>query len=148
MFDLLAAAYQADVSRVFTFMMSREISQRTYPQIGITEQHHTVSHHTNNADKMAKVVVINTYYAGLFAKFLEKLRATQEADGSLFDRCMIVYGAGMGDSNSHASGESVARRSGPVRQSSRGVRGRDRNRRWFVLRWPVLAERRRSPAFS
>jgi hypothetical protein len=103
MFDLLAAAYQADVSRVFTFMMSREISQRTYPQIGITEQHHTVSHHTNNADKMAKVVVINTYYAGLFAKFLEKLRATQEADGSLFDRCMIVYGAGMGDSNSHAS---------------------------------------------
>ena len=68
MFDLVAAAWQADVTRVFTFMMSRELSQRTYPQIGVTEQHHSVSHHQNNAEKMATCVRINTYYAQLYAK--------------------------------------------------------------------------------
>lgn len=103
MFDLLAAAYQADVTRVFTFMMSREISQRTYPQIGVTEQHHSVSHHQNNPEKMAKVVKINTYYVQLYAKFLEKLRSTEDGDGSLLDHSLIFYGAGMGDSNAHAT---------------------------------------------
>jgi len=103
MFDLLAAAYQADVTRVFTFMMSRELSQRTYPQIGVTEQHHSVSHHQNNADKMSKVTKINVYYIGMYAKFLEKLRATEDGDGSLLDHSLLFYGAGMGDSNSHAS---------------------------------------------
>ena len=103
LFDLLAAAWQADVTRVFTFMMSRELSQRTYPNIGVTEQHHSVSHHQNNPEKMAVVVKINVYYAQLFARFLEKLRTTQDGDGSLFDHSLIIYGAGMGDSNSHAS---------------------------------------------
>jgi Protein of unknown function (DUF1552) len=103
MFDLLAAAWHADVTRVFTFMMSRELSQRTYPQIGVTEQHHSVSHHTGNPEKMAKMVIVNTYYVQFFAKFLEKLRATEDGDGSLLDHSLIVYGAGMGDSNSHAS---------------------------------------------
>src|SRR6185503_13521091 len=79
MFDLVLAAYQADVTRVFTFMMSRELSQRTYPQIGVTEQHHSVSHHTNNPDKIAKMVIVNTYYVRFFAKFLETLKST--ADG-------------------------------------------------------------------
>jgi hypothetical protein len=103
MFDLIAAAYQSDVTRVFTFMMSRELSQRTYPEIGVTEQHHSVSHHQNNRDKMAQVVKINVYYAGMFAKFLDKLRNTPDGDGSLLDHSLIFYGAGMGDSNSHAS---------------------------------------------
>ena len=103
MFDLLAAAWHSDVTRVFTFMMSRELSQRTYPQIGVTEQHHSVSHHTGNAEKMAKMVIVNTYYVQFFAKFLETLRNSQDGDGSLLDHSMIVYGAGMGDSNSHAS---------------------------------------------
>jgi hypothetical protein len=103
MFDLLAAALHADVTRVFTFMMSRELSQRTYPQIGVTEQHHSVSHHTGNPEKMAKMVLINTYYIQFFAKFLEKLRSTEDGDGSLLDHSLMVYGAGMGDSNSHAS---------------------------------------------
>jgi hypothetical protein len=103
MFDLLAAAYQADVTRVFSFMMSRELSQRTYPQIGITEQHHSISHHQNQAEKIAKVAKINAYYAGLFAKFVGKLRSTQDGDGSLLDHSLVFYGAGMGDSNSHAS---------------------------------------------
>lgn len=103
MFNLLVAAWQADVTRVFTFMMSRELSQRTYPQIGVTEQHHSVSHHQNNAEKIAKMVVVNTYYINFFARFLEKLRATEEAGGSILDHSLLVYGAGMGDSNSHAS---------------------------------------------
>lgn len=103
LFDLLAVAYQADITRVFTFMMSRELSQRTYPQIGVTEQHHSVSHHQNNPEKMAQVVKINTYYARMYAKFLEKLRTTPDGDGSLLDHSFIVYGAGMGDSNVHAS---------------------------------------------
>ena len=101
MFDLLAAAYQANVTRVFTFMLAREISQRTYPQIGIGEQHHSVSHHQGNAEKMAKVVKINTYHAELFARFLEKLRSREDGPGSLLDSSLIFYGAGMGDSNGH-----------------------------------------------
>jgi hypothetical protein len=103
LFDLLAVAYQADITRVFTFMMSRELSQRTYPQIGVTEQHHSVSHHLNKPDKMAQVVKINTYYARMYAKFLEKLRTTPDGDGSLLDHSLIIYGAGMADSNMHAT---------------------------------------------
>ena len=103
MFDLVAAAWQADVTRVFTFMMSRELSQRTYPSIGVTEQHHSVSHHQNNPEKMAQVVKINTYYVRMYAKFLEKLRTTPDGDGSLLDHSFIIYGAGMADSNAHAT---------------------------------------------
>lgn len=103
LFDLLAVAYQSDITRVFTFMMSRELSQRTYPQIGVTEQHHSVSHHLNKPDKMAQVVKINTYYASMYAKFLEKLRSIPDGDGSLLDHSLIIYGAGMADSNVHAT---------------------------------------------
>ncbi len=103
LFDLLAVAYQADITRVFSFMMSRELSQRTYPQIGVTEQHHSVSHHQNNPEKMAQVVKINTYYARMYAKFLEKLQSTPDGDGSLLDHSLIIYGAGMADSNMHAT---------------------------------------------
>jgi hypothetical protein len=103
MFDLAAAAFAADATRVFTFMMSRELSQRTYPQIGVGEQHHSVSHHLNNPEKMARMVKINTYYMQMYARFLEKLRATPDGDGSVFDHSLLVYGAGMADSNGHAT---------------------------------------------
>jgi hypothetical protein len=103
LFDLLAVAWQSDTTRVFTFMMSRELSQRTYPQIGVTEQHHSVSHHLNKPEKIAQVVKINAYYAGMYAKFLEKLRATPDGDGSLLDHSLLIYGAGMADSNVHAT---------------------------------------------
>jgi hypothetical protein len=103
MFDLVAAAFQADATRVFTFMMSRELSQRTFPQIGVTEQHHSISHHQNNAEKISKVVKINVYFIGMYAKFLEKLKAMKDGDGSMLDHSLLFYGAGMGDSNSHAS---------------------------------------------
>ncbi len=101
MFDLIAAAYQANVTRVFTFMMSRELSQRTYPWIGVSEQHHTISHHQNKPDKMELQAKINTYHVGLFARFLDKLRTTEDGDGSLLDHSLTIYGAGMGDSNGH-----------------------------------------------
>jgi hypothetical protein len=103
MYDLLTIACQADLTRVFTFMSDRELSQRTYPQIGVNEQHHTVSHHGNDPENIAKVVRINTHHVTLFSKFLDKLRATPDGDGSLLDHSLIVYGGGMGNPNQHAS---------------------------------------------
>ena len=99
MYDLLVLAYQSDVTRVFTFMSDRELSQRTYPQIGVSEQHHTVSHHGNDPANIAKVVRINTYHVELFAKFLDKLKSTPDGDGSLYDHSLIFYGGGMGNPN-------------------------------------------------
>jgi hypothetical protein len=89
------------MTRVFTFMLSRELSQRTYPQLGVTEQHHSVSHHGNDPDKIAKNVRINTYHMQLFARFLEKLRSTEDGDGSLLDHSVIFHGGGMGNPNGH-----------------------------------------------
>jgi hypothetical protein len=101
LYDLVAAAWQADVTRVFTFMLARELSQRTYANLGVTEQHHTVSHHGNDPDKIAKNVKINTYHIQLFAKFLEKLRTTEDGDGTLLDHSVVISGAGMGNPNGH-----------------------------------------------
>ena len=101
MYDLIAAAYQADVTRVFTFMLSRELSQRTYANLGVSEQHHTVSHHGNDPDKIAKNVKINTYHMALFAKFIEKLHTTEDGDGTLLDHSVIFHGGGMGNPNGH-----------------------------------------------
>jgi len=103
MYDLLAVAYQADITRVFTFMLTRELSQRTYNNIGVTEQHHSVSHHGNDPQKIAQNVKVNTYHMRLFAKFLERLRATPDGDGSVLDHSLIFYGGGMGNPNGHAS---------------------------------------------
>jgi hypothetical protein len=103
MYDLLTLALRADLTRVFTFMSDRELSQRTYPQIGVGEQHHTVSHHGNDPANIAKVVKINTYHVELFTKFLDTLKNTPDGDGSLFDHTLLFYGGGMGNPNQHAS---------------------------------------------
>jgi hypothetical protein len=103
MYDLLILAYQSDLTRVFTFMSDRELSQRTYPQIGVSEQHHTVSHHGNDPSNIAKVVTINRYHVELFTKFLDKLKSTPDGDGSLYDHTLLFYGGGMGNPNQHAS---------------------------------------------
>jgi hypothetical protein len=103
MFDLQRVAYQADMTRVVTFMMSREASQRTYPQIDVDEPHHTLSHHGNDPVKKAKNARINLYHVQQFAKFVEKLRTTPDGDGSLLDHSLMFYGAGMGDGNAHAT---------------------------------------------
>ena len=101
MFDLIRLAYEADVTRVFTFMMAREISNRTYPQVGVTEGHHAVSHHANRPEKIEWNARIQGYHVGLFAKFLEKLDATPDGDGSLLDNSLLLYGSNMSNSNAH-----------------------------------------------
>ena len=102
MFDLVAVAFQADLTRVFTFMMARDPSTKTYPNIGVTAGHHDVSHHGGNPAQMAKHAAINIFHMQLFAEFLEKLKATPDGDGSLLDHSLIVYGSGMGNGNIHA----------------------------------------------
>jgi hypothetical protein len=101
MFDLQVLAYQADITRVITFMMSRELSSRTYPELGITEQHHPLSHHTGDSQKIAKLVKLQSFHAGLLAYYLEKLRVTSDGDGSILDSLTLVYGSGMSDSDMH-----------------------------------------------
>jgi hypothetical protein len=103
MFDLLVVAYQADLTRIFTFMTGREASQRTYPALGFKETHHDISHHARTAEKMAQHTKINAYFASLFAIFLEKLRKSPEADGNLLDHSLIAFGAGMSDGQAHNS---------------------------------------------
>jgi hypothetical protein len=101
-FDLLALAYEANITKVFTFMMSRDASQRVYPNIGVNEPHHSMSHHGNNPEKLSNLVTLNTYHVSLFAKFLEKLKSTPDGDGSLLDHSLILYGSGMSESDTHS----------------------------------------------
>jgi hypothetical protein len=101
-FDLLALAYEANVTKVFTFMMSRDASQRVYPNIGIAEPHHSMSHHGNNPDKLSNLVKLNTYHMALFSKFVKKLKETPDGDGSLLDHSLIMYGSGMSESDTHS----------------------------------------------
>ena len=101
MFDLQALAYETDLTRVTTFMIGREITGRTYAEIGVPDAHHPISHHQRDPEKLAKLTKINQYHVRLFAEFLERLRSTPDGDGSLLDHVLIVYGAGMSESNSH-----------------------------------------------
>jgi len=101
MFDLMVLAYRADISRVFTMIMARELSPRTYPNIGVPEQHHPVSHHRNDPELIAKKAKIDTYHVQLLTYFLEKLKATPDGDGSLLDHSLTLYGGGMGNGNLH-----------------------------------------------
>jgi hypothetical protein len=102
MYDLKLLAYQADRTRIVTFMSGHELSGRTYPEIGVPDAHHPLSHHQGVTASLEKLTKINTYHVTLFASFLEKLRATPDGDGSLLDHVMILYGAGMSDSNAHS----------------------------------------------
>jgi hypothetical protein len=101
MFDLMALAYRADITRVFTLIMARELSSRTYPNIGVPEQHHAVSHHRNDPALIAKKAKIDAYHISLFNYFLEKLQNTPDGDGSVLDHSLILYGGGIGNGNLH-----------------------------------------------
>jgi hypothetical protein len=101
MFDLQALALQADVTRVVTFQLARETSNRTYPEIGVPDPHHPTSHHGNDPEKVAKIAKINTFHVSLFAYFLEKLASLPEGDGTLLDHTLYLYGSGMGNPNVH-----------------------------------------------
>jgi len=102
MFDLQVLAFQCDLTRVITLMVGHEHSGMTYPQIGVPDAHHPISHHQQEPDKVAKVAKINAYHMQMFAKLLQKLQATPDGDGTLLDHVTMMYGAGMADSNSHS----------------------------------------------
>ena len=101
MFDLQLLAFQGDITRVISFQLARETSNRTYPEIGVSEPHHPLTHHGNDPEKIAKVAKINQFHVSLFAEFLEKMKATPEADGTLLDHSLYLYGSGMGNPNVH-----------------------------------------------
>jgi hypothetical protein len=101
MFDLQLLAYQCDLTRVITFMIGRELSGRSYPQIGIPDAHHPLSHHEGDPAKIAVMARLNAYHVSQFAYYVEKLKSTPDGDGSLLDHSMILYGAGMSESNEH-----------------------------------------------
>jgi uncharacterized protein DUF1552 len=99
----LFVAYQADLTRVFTFMLGRELSQRTYLNIGVTEPHHSISHHGNRPAAIEMHAKVNTYHLTLFSQFVERLKSTEDGDGSLLDHSLLVYGSGMGNGNVHSA---------------------------------------------
>jgi uncharacterized protein DUF1552 len=101
MYDLMVVAYQANITRVITFMVSREVSNRTYPQVNVNDGHHAISHHQNRAEKMEKNVRIQTFNVNMFRAFVEKLKNTPDGDGSLLDNIVLLYGSNMSNSNAH-----------------------------------------------
>jgi hypothetical protein len=101
MFDLQALGFQADITRVFTMIVCRELSSRTYPQIGVPDPHHPVSHHRNDPALIEKKAKIDAYHIELLSYFLQKLQTTRDGDGTLLDQGLILYGGGMGDGNLH-----------------------------------------------
>ena len=102
MFDLQVLAHQTDLTRVTSFMLGREVSSRTYTEIGIPDAHHPLSHHEYKPEKIALMSKINAYHASMFADYLAKLRSTPDGDGSLLDNMLLLYGCGMSDSNAHS----------------------------------------------
>lgn len=101
MFDLQVLALQGDVTRVISFQLARETSNRTYPEAGVPDPHHPTSHHGNRPEKLAKIAKINQFHVSLFAYFLERLKAVREGDGTLLDHSLYLYGSGMGNPNVH-----------------------------------------------
>ena len=101
MYDLQLLAFQADLTRVITFMVGHETSQRAYPEIGVPDAHHPLSHHGGSAEKIEKLIKVNRYHVEMFTYYLDRLRATEDGDGSLLDQTMVLYGSGMSDGNGH-----------------------------------------------
>jgi hypothetical protein len=101
MFDLQILAMQADITRVLTFQLARETSTRTYPEIGVSEAHHPLTHNGGDPEKLEKVAKINAFHVSLFSYFVQKLKATPDGDGTLLDHCVYLYGSGMGNPDVH-----------------------------------------------
>jgi len=101
MFDLQVLAWQGDITRVITFQLARETSNRTYPEIGVPDPHHPLSHHGNDPAKIARMAKINAHHVSLFAYFIDRLRRTPDGDGSLLDHSALLYGSGIGNPNVH-----------------------------------------------
>lgn len=101
MMDLQLLAFQTDLTRVFTFVIAREGSTRSYPEVGVADSHHPLTHHQNDADKLARLTKLNAFHVKQFAYFAEKLAAIPDGDGTLLDNTILLYGSGMGDANAH-----------------------------------------------
>jgi hypothetical protein len=101
MYDLLVLAWQAEITRVSTMLLSKELSTATYPKSGVRDAFHTLSHHSDIQENKDRFAVLNRYHVSLFAYFLEKLKATPDGDGTLLDHSMVLYGSGMSDGNQH-----------------------------------------------
>src|SRR5665213_801020 len=101
MFDLMALAFQADITRISSFMMAREVSYRTFPQIGVPDPFHATSHHQDNPEKLEKLTKINTYHVSLIAYFMDKLKSIPDGDGTLLDHSLVLFGSSMSNSNMH-----------------------------------------------
>jgi hypothetical protein len=101
MYDLMALAFQTDVTRIATFMVAREGSDQKYPMVGVNEGHHTLSHHQNRPANLAKLKAINVYFNQQLAYFISKLKSIKEGNGTLLDSCMIAFGSGHADPNRH-----------------------------------------------
>jgi len=101
MFDLQILAFQADITRIVTFQLTREQNNRTYPEIGVPDPHHPISHHGNDPEKLAKIAKINAFHVSLFSAFLQRMKATPDGDGSLLDHAVYMYGSGMGNPSLH-----------------------------------------------
>jgi hypothetical protein len=102
MYDLQWLAFQADITRVFTFMLGREVNSRTFPQIGINEPHHGLSHHRDDPKQLEKIAKINSYQTGMFASFVRRLQSTPDGDGTLLDHTIVMFGAGLSNPNTHS----------------------------------------------
>jgi hypothetical protein len=101
MLDLQVLAFQGDITRIITFQLARETSNRTYPETGVSDPHHPLSHHGNDPEKIARMAKINRFHVSLFTEFLQKLKATPDGDGTLLDHTLLLYGSGMGNPNVH-----------------------------------------------
>src|SRR5947199_4035279 len=101
MFDLQILAFQADITRVVAFQLTREQTNRTYPEIGVPDPHHPTSHHGGDPEKIAKIAKINEFHVSLFAYFLQKLASVSDGNGTLLDHSLYLYGSGMGNPNIH-----------------------------------------------
>jgi hypothetical protein len=101
MYDLQVLAFQTDLTRVFTFVMAREGNTRSYPEIGVSDSHHPLSHHQNNAEKLGRLAKINAFHVKQLAYFTEQLQKTADGEGSLLDSTMLLYGSGMSDGHMH-----------------------------------------------
>lgn len=101
MYDLMALAWQTEITRISSFMMAKELSNAVYPKSGIRDSFHILSHHSNNDDNKARFAVLNRYHVGLLAYFLDKLASVPDGDGTLLDHSLVLYGSGMSDGNSH-----------------------------------------------
>ena len=130
--DLLALAYQADLTRVSTFMLAKEVSGRAYPEIGVSDSHHPLSHHQDDTAKLERLHKVNEYHFQQFAHLVTQLAATPEGDGTMLDHTVLLYGTGISDSNTHfhddlpvaiVGGQAAGIRGG---RTVKNVDGRDR----------------------